>query len=1500
MSTVEILIADDHASFRRSLRTFLESQPNWRTCGEAVDGVEAVEKAKALRPHVVLMDVTMPRMDGLQATRAIRQQLPGTRVIIISQNDPGSVSRQRVEAGAHGFVTKARLVQDLVPVIQSLLPGRGTEALERIFPGESQMALLMRSFDWASSAVGPPENWPETLRTSVQICLGSRHPIVLWWGRSTFTQFYNDAYISFLGNAKHPAFLGRSGKECWSEIWPTMWPMWEKVFATGEATWSEDFLYVLNRNLPQEEGYFNFSYSALRGDAGTVEGIFCACYETTGRVVGERRLRTLRDLGQTAAQAKTAEAACELTANILASNPADIPFALIYLLDMETKQARLAGVTGVEAGSGVAPRLIDFGEGATDSSWPLQRVFETSSAELLSDLLTRFGSLPEGRWAQAPETAIVLPVAAAGQSRSTAFLVAAFSPRCVVDEDYRTFFDLIGGHLATAIANARAYDEERKRAEALAEIDRAKTAFFSNVSHEFRTPLTLMLGPLQDLLARSQTHLSPTAKEQLDLVSRNGARLLRLVNTLLDFSRIQAGRMQAVYQATDLAQFTAGLASVFRSATEKAGLQLVTDCHDLGEPVYVDRDMWEKVVLNLISNALKFTFEGKIVVSISRVDHRAQLRVRDTGVGIPAEAIPKLFERFHRVPNTRSRTHEGSGIGLALVYELVKLHGGSIQVKSRVGRGTTFTVEIPFGQSHLPPGQLGGSRRLSSTATGAKSFVEEALGWLPDDVPSRANEGLSEHDELLPIACPQGNGTTGRARILFADDNCDMRQYIARLLAEYYEVETAADGQAALEMALKHPPHLILSDVMMPGLDGFELLNAIRSDERTRRIPVVLLSARAGEEARVEGSQAGADDYLIKPFSARELLARISARLEIARMQQEREQIAAADLEAMTRLHELGTRYVRAGDNVQQCLDATVETAIFLTGAAKGNLQQVDSPTGRLKIVAQRGFHEPFLKFFRTASVNDSLGGSAISGLKQVVVEDVTQSDIFFGKRSLDVLLSAGVHAIQCTPLVSITGRLLGMIATYFGEPHRPSERELRLAELLARLAADYLERKRAETLLRESEAQQRLLAEISDLAFAGNDACQLAAASARMVAQHFGVSRCGISRVDVTSGTLIVEPDFSSELPSLAGEYSLQEYAGAYFDEATAGLPSNFADVRTDPRTAAVYEGVYAPIAVRAFLTVPLHRNGTWVGNFWACHHQPHQWTEPTISFFKTVADRIWVGIENARVSEELRRNELKLRASQTKLEQKVQDRTEELLNASQGLRELSARILKAQDDERRRIARELHDGAGQLLAALNMELANVAAERNRLGTRAATSISSIESLIGQMTADIRTMSHLLYPPLLDEVGLESALSEYVNGFAKRSGIKVSLDFPSPVPRLDREFELCLFRIVQECLTNIHRHSESKVARIRITREGDVIKLAVCDKGRGVSKEKLSMLQSRGSGVGIRGMRERVHQLSGDMTIESDSSGMRVYVTIPVPKPALEEGSDQSLRAAV
>jgi len=319
-----------------------------------------------------------------------------------------------------------------------------------------------------------------------------------------------------------------------------------------------------------------------------------------------------------------------------------------------------------------------------------------------------------------------------GQAQLAGFVVAGVSPRLAFNDDYKGFFDLLAGQVAAAVANARAYEEERRRAEALSELDRAKTAFFSNVSHEFRTPLTLILGPVDDALAGADGELPPPLRERLEVARRNGQRLQRLVNTLLDFSRIEAGRVRASYEPTDLAAFTADLASNFRSACEKAGLELAVDCPPLAEPVFVDRQMWEKVVLNLLSNAFKFTFGGEIAVSLQAAGGSViRLTVRDTGTGIPEEEVPKLFERFHRVHGARARTHEGTGIGLALVQELVKLHGGSVQVESEPNAGTMFAVTIPAGKAHLPAERIAAERVLSSTAMGAAPYVEEAMRWLP-------------------------------------------------------------------------------------------------------------------------------------------------------------------------------------------------------------------------------------------------------------------------------------------------------------------------------------------------------------------------------------------------------------------------------------------------------------------------------------------------------------------------------------------------------------------------------------------------------------------------------------------------------------------------------------------------------------------------------------------------------------------------------------------------
>lgn len=759
--------------------------------------------------------------------------------------------------------------------------------------GGGEMGALIRSLDWSMTPLGPVESWPQSLRTSVSICLASHFPMLIWWGPE-LVMLYNDAYRPMLGTTKHPQSMGQRGRECWPEIWDIIGPMLEGVLRKGEATWSENQLLPLDRNGYVEECYFTFSYSPIRDETGGIGGVFTAVTETTRQVLGDRRLRTLHDLAERSAEARTAEEVCLIAAETLADNTADIPFALLYVLAQDGKTARLAGSSGLATGTTASPLVVEVAGTSAErfDAWPLEEVIGTGQGVRIDRLPACLNTLLQQNGDSMPCSALVLPISRPGQQNPYGILVAGISPLRILDDDYRSFFELVVGQVANAIAKARAYQEARERAEALAALDRAKTDFFSNVSHEFRTPLTLILGPVEDALVDTDHVLLPDQRERLEIVRRNSLRLLKLVNTLLDFSRVESERIQAFYEPTALATFTTELASTFRSAIEHAHLTFVVNCPPLTEPVYVDHDMWEKIVLNLLSNAFKFTFEGQITVSLQQNDSHAILKVSDTGIGIPAEELPNIFKRFHRVRGARVRTHEGSGIGLALVQDLIRLHGGTIHVTSVVGEGTTFTVSIPLGTAHLPAEHLEDTSGRSSTSLGATPFVEEAQRWL-STVPATASEkqtlavALEGEDVSAANRILKEEQLTSRAYILLADDNADMRDYMQRLLSPYYTVEAVTNGAEALAAVAEHLPHLVLSDIMMPEIDGFQLLKALRKDAHTRGLPVILLSARTGEEAAVEGLEAGADDYMVKPFAARELLARVKTHLELARIRQE-------------------------------------------------------------------------------------------------------------------------------------------------------------------------------------------------------------------------------------------------------------------------------------------------------------------------------------------------------------------------------------------------------------------------------------------------------------------------------------------------------------------------------------------------------------------------------------------------------------------------------------
>jgi PAS domain S-box-containing protein len=740
--------------------------------------------------------------------------------------------------------------------------------------GGGEMGERMRALDWRKTPLGAAEKWPQSLKTIVRVMLDSRYAMWMLWGPQ-LTFFCNDAYLPTVG-IKRDWVLGARSDKVWEEIWPDIGPRIQRVLVEGRATWDEGLPLVLERSGFREETYHTFSYSPIYDDDSRIAGMLCVVTEVTERVIGERRLRVLRDLAASP-RAEATEEACERLINVLSNNPLDVTFAALYLLDQTQERVSLAHQCGI-----VPEQLLPAQVALVDRSelWPISETIRSGLPQIVELPQRGLESAASGPWPDRIHQAMILPVKQ-GSFSSTAVLIAGLSPLRPLDDGYRGFLDLVVRQIAAAIADAQAYEAERARSDALAEIDRAKTAFFSNVSHEFRTPLTLLLGPLEEALQKPSVGLRG---EALDSAHRNALRLLRLVNTLLDFSRIEAGRAQAHYVPTDLAAATLELAGVFRSAMDRAGLRYSVTCNALPEPVFIDREMWEKIVLNLVSNAFKYTFDGEIRVEVHSSGTGAELVVADTGTGIPPEALPQLFNRFYRVPGANGRTHEGSGIGLSLVRELVRLHGGSIEVESDLGRGSVFHVRIPFGTAHLPHSQVAqeDDRQMSSGA--AQAFVEEAQRWLPE---LTNLEQSGTFPALARSDLPSGlmEDSINKPSVLLVDDSRDMREYVTRLLQPRFVVSAVADGQSALDLIDSgNRPDLVLSDVMMPRLDGFGLLKALRARPLTETTPVIFLSARAGEEARLEGLDIGADDYLIKPFSARELIARIETHIRLSRL----------------------------------------------------------------------------------------------------------------------------------------------------------------------------------------------------------------------------------------------------------------------------------------------------------------------------------------------------------------------------------------------------------------------------------------------------------------------------------------------------------------------------------------------------------------------------------------------------------------------------------------
>ncbi len=1186
-------------------------------------------------------------------------------------------------------------------------PASPASALDELFAGGGEMGRRMRAFDWSQHPLGPPEHWPQSLKIVIRIMLTSRYAMWLGWGPE-FWFFYNDAYKPTLG-IKDGKALGASAKKVWAEIWADVGPRAESVVATGVATWDEALRLFLERSGVAEETYHTFSYSPVPSDTGGTGGMLCVVTEETDRVIGERRLALLRAVATALSTTNSEPEVLAAVGRELATRSEDLPFALIYFFEEDGRTATLGCAHAVAPGDPLAPTVIEVA--SVDSVWPARVILEKSEPVHVTDLAQRALALPQGPWGKPPRAAKVVPLMQQGQSRPAGFLVAGLNPFRPFDENYRGFIRLLAGQIAAGVANARAYATERKRAEALAQLDRAKTEFFSNVSHEFRTPLTLMLAPLEDELRERTGN-----RERLEVAHRNSLRLLKLVNSLLDFSRIEAGRMQAHYVSTDLGAFTAELASSFRSVIEQAGMKLVVDCPTAVAVAHVDRAMWEKIVFNLLSNAFKFTFAGEIAVTVQPAGDYVVLSVRDTGSGIPATELPRIFERFHRVEGARSRSHEGTGIGLALVDQLSRLHGGDVHVESEQGRGTTFQVRVRTGIAHLPVNQLDGAASANPEARGAAAFVGEAERWLP----------ATPADEAAP---PPVAGAK-RRRVLLVEDNSDMRDYLRRLLAVHHDVTVAGDGEDAWSSVRAEAPDIVLTDVMLPRLDGFGLLQRLRADAKLRTIPVIVLSARAGEDAHVEGLERGADDYLVKPFSARELIARVNTHLDLARIRRD----------AAERVRETEERFQHVADHSptmfwvtdpegyctyinDRWLEYTGQTRAEALGL--GWLEPVHpddvapaETTFREATASQKPFrleyrlrrHDGVYRWMIDSGAPRFLDGKFAGFVGSVIDVTEKREEVEALERSrnqMQLALLAGrigtfdwdipTGHINWSPELE---RLYGLEPGSFSgnyrawaqrvEPedvavvermlaqcfeHRLEQIDYEFRAILpdgrrrwlegkARFSysangtprrmiginVDIDERKRA---ARNADFITRLTQDLS----LTTESAQILSLAAATLGRYLGAHRCYFLTTNDDASDAVVESDWVREAaePSLVGRYPIAAFGSSEIWKNVTERTVAVEDVRRDPLTAGSATR-YASLRMAAWTSAPFAREGRWIASLIVASDQPRRWEPDEISLVETVVARVWPLAERAHSEQRVVAAKQKIQASEERLRTAIQ----------------------------------------------------------------------------------------------------------------------------------------------------------------------------------------------------------------------------------------------------
>ncbi|CCQ14517.1 Sensor protein [Rhodococcus sp. AW25M09] len=718
--------------------------------------------------------------------------------------------------------------------MNSARPDDGSALLDELFPGDNATDARFRELDWSATKLGPVEQWPHELVTAIRTVMPSTTPMLIWWGPD-LVQIFNHSYTDLLGD-KFPAAAAQPAGECWAEIWDDVGPMAREVVESDEPVHRAQYMFMMHRHGFLEETYWTFSHSPIRGPGRTVLGLFVTPTDDTVQVVGQRRMSALLRLGALdAGDGAGPPGIARAAVDVLGSEPREFPLVAALLRDDLAENGPLRCV----ATSGDA----DY----ESSTWLDSDVFGVIEGVVPRATVPVDGNVPE---------AVVMPLTMAGRVQPIGALVIGVRSSRAVDESLTSFCGVLAERVSTALTASQAFEMERRRVAALAEADEAKTRLLENVGHEFRTPLTLLAGPLESVRESTTSTLSDSDRDSLDVVHRASTRLRRLVDDLLDVVSADAGQLRARLEPTDLAAVTRDCASMFAAVASDQGLDLVVDASE-EVVILIDGEMWSKVVFNLVANAVKYTPAGSVSVRLRAEADTIRLVVADTGLGIPADDLPRVFDRFHRVERSGAHSIEGTGIGLALVSDLLTALNGRIDVDSEVGRGSTFTVVVP---------------RLA---------VESAAALDRPVVHADSVSAIFASKESATV-------TSDRADILLVEDNIDMRNYLVRLLSdEGWTVTTAGDVETALDRARSTTPGLVLTDVMLPGRSGLELVNEIRRDTGLQRVPVILLTARAGTDFVLDGLGRGADDYIVKPFHDRELAARVRVHLELSRMREQ-------------------------------------------------------------------------------------------------------------------------------------------------------------------------------------------------------------------------------------------------------------------------------------------------------------------------------------------------------------------------------------------------------------------------------------------------------------------------------------------------------------------------------------------------------------------------------------------------------------------------------------